>query len=75
MPTLEELGIDEMPIEERIGLAQEILDGVIAERPPCPLSEVKKQELQRRLADHEVNPGDVIPWERIEAETLARFRR
>ncbi len=74
-PTLEQLGIDRMPIEERIALAQEILDSVLAERPIRPLSEAKKQELDRRIADHEANPGDVIPWEQVEAEALARFQK
>jgi putative addiction module component (TIGR02574 family) len=74
-PTLEQLGIDRMPIEERIALAQEILDTVIAERPVRPLSEAKKQELKRRLAEDEANPGDGIPWEQIKAEALARFQK
>jgi len=29
--------------------------------------------LQRRLEDHEANPNDVVPWEQIKAEALARF--
>lgn len=74
-PSLEELGIDRLSIEQRIALAQEILDSVVAERPPAPLSEAKRQELHRRLADHAANPGDVIPWGQIEAEAQARFRK
>lgn len=72
-PTLEELGITRLSIDERIALAQEILDSVVAERTPAPLSEAKRQELQRRLADHAANPADVVPWEQIEHETRARF--
>ena len=72
-PTLQALGIDRMSPAERIALAQEILDSVVAEQPP--LSEAKRQELARRIADHEANPGDVIPWEQIEAEARARFRK
>jgi len=74
-PTLEQLGIDKMPIEERIALAQEILDTVLADRKVGPLSEAKKRELDRRIADHEANPSDVIPWEQVEAEALARFHK
>ncbi len=74
-PSLEELGINHLSIEERIALAQEILDSVIAERPAPLLSEAKRQELQRRLADHIANPNDVIPWEQIDAEAQARFRK
>jgi putative addiction module component (TIGR02574 family) len=74
-PTLEELGIDRMPPEQPIALAQEILDSVVAEKPVGPLSKAKKEELQRRLAEHEANPGDVVPSEQIKAEALARFQK
>jgi putative addiction module component (TIGR02574 family) len=74
-PTLEQLGIDRLSADERIALAQEILDSVVAERTPPPLSETKRQELQRRLAVHTANPGDVIPWEQIKTEANARFRK
>ena len=72
-PTLEELGINRLSIQQRIALAQEILDSVAAEQPTSTLSEAKRLELQRRLADHAANPGDVVPWEQVEAEALARF--
>ena len=72
-PILEELGIDQLSIGERLALAQEILDSVLAELPPGPLSEAKKRELERRLADHAANPDDVVPWEQVKAEALARF--
>ena len=74
-PTLEELGIDRLSMAERIALAQEILDSVLAEMPVGPLSEVKKQELERRLADETANPGDVITWEQVQAEAQERFRK
>jgi putative addiction module component (TIGR02574 family) len=72
-PTLEQLGIDRLSVEQRIALAQEILDSVVAEQPVSGLSAAKRAELQRRLADHAANPSEVVPWEQIEAETLARF--
>jgi putative addiction module component (TIGR02574 family) len=73
-PTLEDLGIDRLSAAERIVLAQEILDSVIVEQTPAGLSEAKRKELERRLAEHEANPNDVVPWEQIEAEALARFQ-
>ena len=72
-PTLEELGISRWSSQQRIALAQEILDSVAAEQPTPTLSEAKRLELQRRLADHAANPDDVVPWEQVEAEALARF--
>lgn len=73
--TLERLGIDRMTIAERIALAQEILDSVAAEQPRAPLSEAKRRELDRRLAEEAANPGDGVSWEEVEAAALARFAR
>ncbi len=69
------LGIDRMTVVERIALAQEILDSVAADQPRAPLSESKRQELDRRIADEVANPGDGVPWEEVEAAALARFAR
>ena len=74
-PSLEELGIDRLSIEERIALAQEILDSVVAERPLAPLSEVKKIELARRLADKTASHEQLTSWDEIEADVKARFSK
>ncbi len=34
-----------------------------------------QQELQRRLADLTVNPGNDMAWEQIQAEALTKFRK
>ena len=73
--TLQKLGIDRLSIGERIALAQEILDTVAAEQKPQPLSEAKRCELDRRLADHLANPDDVVPWEEVEAAARKRFKK
>lgn len=39
------------------------------------LTDEQLQELQRRLADDDANPDDVIPWEQVREEALARFRK
>ena len=74
-PTLQTLGIDRMSVEDRIALALAIWDSIAAEPHPPLLTEAQRQELQRRLDDHQANPKDVVPWERIKAEALARFRQ
>jgi putative addiction module component (TIGR02574 family) len=74
-PTLQALGIDRLSVPERIALAQAIWDSIPEEAHPSLLTEAQRQELQRRIDDHEANPDDVIPWEQIKAEALARVRR
>lgn len=75
MTTVQRLGIDRMTVAERLALVQEILDGVAAEQPRPPLSDAKRQELDRRLADAAANPEDGVPWDQVEAAALARFGR
>ncbi|HVJ68419.1 MAG TPA: addiction module protein [Caulifigura sp.] len=73
--TLQTLGIDRMSIEDRITLATAIWDSIAAEPHPPLLTELQRQELDRRLADHTANPDDVVPWEQVKSEVLARFRQ
>jgi putative addiction module component (TIGR02574 family) len=74
-PTFQALGIDRLSVAERLALVQEIWDSIAAEVEQSPLSEVQRQEVDRRLAAHQDNPQAAIPWEQVEAEALARFRR
>lgn len=72
---LQQLGIGRFSVGERIALAQAILDSVAAEQVPSPLSEAKRRELDRRIADADANPDDGVPWAEVEAAALARFDR
>ncbi|HKB36649.1 MAG TPA: addiction module protein [Gemmataceae bacterium] len=74
-PSLQKLGIDKLSIEDRLALIQAIWDSIATEPHPPLLTEAQRQELERRLAAHEANPEDVIPWEQVKAEALARFQR
>jgi putative addiction module component (TIGR02574 family) len=74
-PTLEALGIDRLSVEDRIALATAIWDSIFAEPHPPLLTDAQRLELQRRLADHAANPDDVVPWEQVKAEAIARFQR
>ena len=74
-PSLEALGIDRMSVEDRIALATAIWESIAAEPHPPLLTEAQRQELDRRLADHAATPDDVVPWEQVKAEALARFNQ
>lgn len=39
------------------------------------LTHAQKDELDRRLAAHEANPEDDIPWSEVKAEALAYIRQ
>jgi putative addiction module component (TIGR02574 family) len=74
-PTLQALGIDQLSVEERIALATAIWDSIAAEPHAPLLTEAQRLELERRLADHAANPAEVVPWEQVKAEALARCKR
>lgn len=71
--TLEALGIDRLSVEDRIALAQAIWESIAAEPQSSFLTDAKRHELARRLADHAANPDDVVPWEQIKAEARAQY--
>jgi putative addiction module component (TIGR02574 family) len=66
--------VDSWPVEDRIQLVQEVWDRVADQGHEPELTDELKAELDRRLAAHRANPQAAIPWERVEAEALARLR-
>jgi putative addiction module component (TIGR02574 family) len=74
-PTLQQLGIDKLPIEDKLALAQQLWDSVATDLERMPLTEAQRAELERRVAAADANPGEGIPWEVIRAEARARWQR
>jgi len=66
-PTMKELGIDRLSVTDRLTLVQEIWDSIADTPDPFPLTDAQKQLLDRRLADLEENPNNVLTWEEIKA--------
>ena len=67
--------IKTLSIDERIALVEAIWDSIDAETENLPLTDAQRQELERRLAYNLANPDDVVPWEVVHAEAMARARR
>ncbi|WP_435015877.1 addiction module protein [Tundrisphaera sp. TA3] len=75
LPSLSELGIDRLSVEDRIALAQAIWDSAARDVEQAPLSEAQRQELERRWADSLERPEAVVSWEEVKAQALARAAR
>jgi len=73
--SVKSLGIDQMPLEQRLSLVHEIWDTIASEPHVSLLSEAQRRELARRNAEDDASPDNVIPWEQVKAETLARLRQ
>lgn len=74
-PSLHELGIDRLSIEDRLALAQLLWDSVAADLERQPLTPAQRTELERRCAAADANPDEGAPWEQIRAEARARWQR
>lgn len=68
-------GLDQLSVEDRLTLAQQLWDSIAEELDRVPLSPAQRQEVDRRLAAHRANPQAAIPWEQVEAEARARLAR
>jgi putative addiction module component (TIGR02574 family) len=71
----ESFGINRLSVAERLALAQQIWDSIAIDPDQVPLTEAQRQELERRADDDDANPDDVVPWEQVKAEALARWTR
>jgi putative addiction module component (TIGR02574 family) len=73
-PTVQSLGIDRLPRDQRIALALDIWDTIAAESGKPLLTDAQRRELERRIAEDDANPDDVVPWEQVKAQTLSRLK-
>ena len=62
-----------LPVAERLDLIEALWDS-LAENGEAMLDvpESHKAELDRRWAEHERSPHDVVPWEKVKADLLKR---
>ena len=68
-------GIMGLSVEDRITLAQRIWDSIAADPAAVALTDEQRAELERRLADHQDNPADVVGWEEAEARIRAQLKK
>ena len=73
--TSKTLGIDRMDVNERLALVEEIWASICADAQAFPLSEAQRAELDRRVADDNEFPDDVVPWHEVKKSIQARLGR
>ena len=73
--SVKSLGIDRLPIDERLTLVEEIWDSIAADTGAVPLTDAQRLELEKRIAEDDAQPDDVTPWEQVKASTLARLKK
>ena len=70
------ISLDELlklPAAERVEIALALWDSLEDGELDAlvPLTEDQKAELDRRLAEHERNPGSAIPWDQVRRDLLS----
>lgn len=73
--TLAELGLEKLPAEVRLSLAEQLWDSVVDDVARQPLTDGERTELERRIAAADADPNDAIPWETIREDARTRWKR
>lgn len=60
--------------EERAMLIERLWDTLPPETSAVPVPEWHRAGLDQRLAEHEADPGSVVPWEEAKVRLAARRR-
>ena len=69
------LGIDRLNVDERLALVEEIWATICADAKAFPLTDEQRAELDRRVADDDSFPEDVVPWDEVKASARSRLGR
>ena len=73
--SVKSLGIDRLPLDQRLALVEEIWDSIAADSEAVPLTEPQCAELEKRIAEDDAHSHEVTPWGQVRASTLARLRK
>lgn len=67
--------VESWSVEDRLRLMEQIWDGLLDQGHEPGLSEAQVAEIDRRLAEDDAAPDDVVSWEQVKAEALGRASR
>ncbi len=73
--SIKTLGIDRLNVDERLALVEEVWATICADAKAFPLTDEQRAELDRRVADDDSFPEDVVPWDEGVKVTLALSKR
>mgnify|MGYP003337784409 CR=1 FL=1 len=71
--TIKALGIDRMDIDERLALAEKIWATICADVKALALRNEQRAKLDRRVADDDTSPDDVMPWDEVKESVHSRI--
>lgn len=57
--------LTKLPLRQRLEIVERLWDSIAADPERLPVTAKQAEELDRRLAEHESNPGEGVAWEEI----------
>lgn len=63
--SLSDVAIKQLTVPERLDLISELWDSIPDSLEELPIPEWHREELERRLAAADADPGSAIPWEEV----------
>ena len=67
MPTIESLGLDAMPLDDRLKLVGAIWNHIAAIKSGSLLTDDQRAELRRRVAEDDADPDGGLSWDEVKA--------
>ncbi len=62
-----------MSVAERVQLVEDIWDSIALDSPESiGLTAAQREEVRRRIAAHDADPGSAVSWDAVRAELLQR---
>jgi putative addiction module component (TIGR02574 family) len=75
MPTSIDLSaIKALPVDEKLRIVEDIWESITEELDNSELDDDMKAELDRRIADYDADPSNVVPWDVVKAASFRRAR-
>ncbi len=65
----------QLSVEEQLEMVEALWDNIVERNAVPPVTDAQKVELDRRLAEHDANPDDVVSWSEVKALAIARIKR
>ncbi|WP_020470109.1 addiction module protein [Zavarzinella formosa] len=63
-----------MSRDERVSPVQAIWDSIATDASESLLTDTQRAELDKRIAEDDANPDDVVSWEEAKLRILARLK-
>lgn len=73
MSTISVSDLLHLSVAERIQLVEDLWDSIASQPEALELTSAQREEIDRRLAEHDANPESAVPWEEVRTRLQRRF--